>query len=77
LATIQPKYEQKLAGFFAAAGIFCYYWYRIPALFGFGNMGADGLLINLKGKFPEWDINMIIITTTAFFLYRLFVRMQN
>lgn len=70
----EPKYEQKLSGFFAATGVSCYYWHRIPALFGFGHLGADGLLIDLKGKFPAWGINLIIIAMTAFFFYQLFIR---
>jgi hypothetical protein len=74
---IQPKFERKLIGFFAASGVSCYYWYRIPALFGFGNSGDDGLLINLRSIFPEWSIQATVLATTAFFFYWLFVRKKN
>ncbi|MGZ3765756.1 MAG: hypothetical protein ACXVA2_13895 [Mucilaginibacter sp.] len=74
---IQKKFEQKLIGFFAAAGVSCYYWYRLPALLGFGKFGDDGLLINLRTVFPSWTVQTMVIATTAFFFYWLFFRKQN
>jgi len=76
-AIIQPKYERRLIGFFAASGVSCYYWFRIPALFGFGDFAKDGLLINLRNVIPEWSITAVTITTTAFFFYWLLGRKQN
>jgi len=74
---IQAKYERRLIGFFAAAGVSCYYWYRIPSLFGFGNFGTDGLLVNLRNVLPEWSIPAITIATALFFFYLLVGRRQN
>jgi hypothetical protein len=74
---IQPKFERRMIGFFAAMGVSCYYWYRIPALFGFGNFGDNGLLINLRNELPGYRILMITATTTIFFFYCLFIRKQN
>lgn len=74
---IKPKFERKLISFFAASGVSCYYWYRLPALLGFGNLGADGLLIDLRGIFPVWSIQAMVIATTVFFFYWLFIRKQN
>lgn len=74
---IQPKFARRLISFFAASGVACYYWYRIPALFGFGNFGDDGLLINLRNTLPEWSVLIITITTTFFFFYWLVIRKQN
>lgn len=74
---IQPKFQRKLISIFAASGVSCYYWYRIPELFGFGNLGDDGLLVNLRNTLPEWSFPTITIATTIFFFYWLVVRKQN
>jgi len=74
---IQPKYERRLISFFAASGVACYYWFRIPALFGYGGFGKDGLLINLQNTVPGWGITATTIATTAFFFYWLCFRKQN
>ncbi len=74
---IQPKYERRLISFFAAAGVSCYYWFRIPALFGYGSFGKDGLLINLRNILPEWSFTGITIVTTLFFFYWLYFRKPN
>lgn len=74
---LKKKTERKLISFFAASGVACYYWYRIPALFGFGNFGKDGLLINLRNSLPEWSMLMITIISTFFFFYWLMIRKQN
>lgn len=74
---IQAKYERRLIGFFAASGVSCYYWYRIPSLLGFGNFGTDGLLVNLRNTLPLWSIPAISTATTLFFFYWLVGREQN
>ena len=74
---IQSKFERRLTGIFAAAGVACYYWYRIPALFGFGNFGSDGLLIDLRNVLTGRSILVITIATTIFFFYWLVVRKPN
>jgi hypothetical protein len=75
--TIDAKFERSLIGIFAASGVSCYYWYRIPALFGFGKFAEDGLLINLSNILPQWSISVIILSTSAFFFYWLAIRKQN
>lgn len=74
---VATKYEQKLVSIFAAAGVSCYYWYRIPSLIGFGKFPADGLLINLSNSLPALIIPVLNIATTAFFFYWLVIRKQN
>ena len=71
------KYEQYLINIFAAAGVSCYYWYRIPSLFGFGKFAHDGLLIDLNGVIPAWSMSAIIIATTGFFFYWLVIRKEK
>lgn len=71
------KYERRLVSIFAAAGVSCYYWYRIPALLGFGEFGSDGLLFNLGQQLPAWSMPVLTTLTTVFFFYWLVVRPQN
>ncbi len=74
---VRPDFERRLISIFAASGVSCYYWYRLPALFGFGNFGEDGLLVNLQHILPEWSMTAITILTTIFFFYWLVIRKQN
>jgi len=74
---INRKFEKKLVNFFAAAGVSCYYWYRIPGLFGFGKSGTEGLLINLRGTLPLWSTELLAGAAGAFFFYWLVARKQN
>jgi phosphate/sulfate permease len=71
---IKGKNERLLINCFAAAAVSCYYWFRIPELFGFGNYEGDGLLINLKEVLPQWSVTGIILATTIFFFVWLTVR---
>ncbi len=77
LAFLHPSSERRLISIFAAAGVSCYYWYRLPALFGFGNLGEDGLLIDLRNVLPVWSFTVLTIATSIFFFYWLVLRRQN
>ena len=62
-----------LVKIFAAAAVSTYYWYRIPALIGFGPHHGTGLLYNLSGSVP--DISLVShILTTSFFIWFLLIR---
>jgi len=54
---------------FAAAAVSCYYWFRLPQLFGFSPMHSNGTLINLTGYLPAWSMSVLNLATTAFFLW--------
>lgn len=70
----KEKNERILISSFAAAGVSIYYWFRIPALLGFGDQHADGLLIDLHNTIPQWIIVLINCATTLFFFYWLVYR---
>jgi hypothetical protein len=56
-----------LARAFAAAAIGCYYWFRIPMLFGFGTFPGDGMLVDLSRELPAWfPVASRIVTTSVF-----------
>jgi len=65
------RYQRQLVHAFAAAAIACYYWYRLPALFGFGLYPGDGMLIDLASTLPEWFPLASRVATTALCLWWL------
>ncbi|MBK9511780.1 MAG: hypothetical protein IPO04_21245 [Cytophagaceae bacterium] len=66
-----------MTNIFAASAVSCYYWYRIPNLFGFGQFEKDGLLIDLKNIIPDWSITVVIVALSLFFFYWLVIRTTN
>ncbi len=62
---------------FAALAVSCYYWFRIPNLFGFGFFPADGMLFDLKGTLPEAIIWTAKISAVLFFFWWLVIRNYN
>ena len=64
---------------FAAAAIACYYWYRLPALFGFGleAFPTDGMLVDLSGTLPTWFPVASRVVTTALFAWWLVGRRRG
>lgn len=77
LAYCFKDHSRMFISIFAASGVSCYYWYRIPSLLGFGKFGHDGLLVNLENVLPAWSITVITIATTLFFFYWLVIRKKN
>jgi hypothetical protein len=69
--------KKTLTPVFAAAAVSCYYWFRIPALFGFGIYPGDGMLIDLTGILPEWTATLTVILTTLFFFWWLVIGKRN
>ena len=74
---VKVQHKRKLISLFAAAGVSCYYWYRLPSLIGFGQFADDGLLIDLSHSLPVWTVAMMRIITTGFFFYWLVIRKPN
>jgi hypothetical protein len=69
--------ERTMTAVFSAAAVSCYYWFRLPALFGFGIFPEDGMLIDLSNSIPEWSITATVIVTTLFFFWWIVLRKQN
>jgi hypothetical protein len=74
---LNEQYIHKVSGIFAASAVSCYYWYRIPALIGFGNFVEDGLLINLSTIIPFEVVSITIVLTTVFFFWWIVIRKQH
>ena len=66
---ISKKNELLLINLFAAAAVSTYYWYRIPALIGFGVFPGDGMLVDLSQSLPIWFPLILQFLTTMFFLW--------
>lgn len=64
---ILKDHRTLLIRFFAAAAVSCYYWFRLPILFGFSELDTHGRLFNLNGTVPEWVITLTAITLILFF----------
>jgi hypothetical protein len=68
------EYEKRLVGLFASASVTCYYWYRLPALFGFGEIADDGLLYDLSGILPPVFVPVTRILVVSLFFYWFMLR---
>ncbi|MCF8245491.1 MAG: hypothetical protein K9J37_13450 [Saprospiraceae bacterium] len=66
--------ETMLTSVFAAASISCYYWYRIPSLFGYGIIPQDGILVDLTQTLPLWSIAVMQVSFVAFFGWWMLLR---
>ncbi len=70
-----PMQKRKVVDrFFAAAAVSCYYWYRIPWLFGFSQFEGNGMLINLNGVIPNWVITLLPFCSTVLFVWWIALR---
>ncbi len=70
-----PKQRrQMLIRIFSMASIVCYYWYRIPMLFGFGEFEGQGVLVDLTNILPSWFPMLSQIITTSFFIWFMMLR---
>jgi hypothetical protein len=77
LKTLPVKAGKKLTAVFAAAAVSCYYWFRIPALLGFGQFARDGMLVDLKASIPEWVILAFTTILSLSFFYWMVIRKAN
>lgn len=79
LFLILKRYIDKkiLIPVFSAASVSCYYWFRIPALFGFGIFPGDGMLVDLRGTLPEWSLTIAAMAATLFFFWWTVVRRED
>ena len=63
-------FKQKvLITVFAAVAVSCYYWFRLPALFGYGLFPGNGMLVDLTAILPEWSITILTVGLTGFFFW--------
>ncbi len=69
--------EKILTAIFSAAAVSCYYWFRLPALLGFGTIPGNGMLIDLTGILPVWSMEAAVFASTLFFFWWIVFSKQN
>ena len=61
----------RLVRFFAASAVSLYYWFRIPALVGYGIFPGDGMLADLSSAVPFHWVNLARLLLVALFFFWL------
>jgi Pyruvate/2-oxoacid:ferredoxin oxidoreductase delta subunit len=74
---LAKKHETVLIDLFAATAVSVYYWYRFPALIGFGMFQGDGMLVDLSQSLPNWFPVLLQISTTLFFMWWMVFNKQK
>jgi hypothetical protein len=69
--------ENILVSVAAATAVSLYYWFKIPALFGYGLFPGKGYMFDLREVWPEWAFMVIAGAVVLFFFWWLVVRKQN
>jgi len=74
---LHEKHHELLINIFTFAAVSLYYWFRIPALVGFGKFPQDGRLIDLSQSIPESVPFYIKITLIIIFFGWFFLKKEN
>jgi len=73
---LKNKKKQVLIRVYAAMAVSCYYWFRLPSLFGVGLFKGDGMLVDLSVYLAENTMIGITITTSIFFFWWIVFKKQ-
>ena len=76
IKALKNQKKQSFIRIYVAAAISCYYWFRLPSLFGFGLFKGDGMLVDLSSYFSETTMIGITIITSLFFFWWLGLKKQ-
>ncbi|MCB0630377.1 MAG: hypothetical protein R2824_19660 [Saprospiraceae bacterium] len=71
--TLMQDHLLLLIRIFSAAAVVCYYWYRLPALIGFGIFPGDGVLVDLSRDLPfyaPWLLQLSVLLLFSWWLIR-------
>lgn len=68
-----PEFRRRLLRGYAWAAVTLYYWFRIPALMGFGEHPGTGMLVDWTawGEWPAW---LARVTSTGFLSWFILLR---
>jgi hypothetical protein len=69
--------ERTIIEFYSAIAVSCYYWFRLPALFGFGKFSSDGMLVDLSSVIHAWSIQGVVYALTLFFFWWIIIRKKT
>jgi hypothetical protein len=74
---VSKRNKKLVISLFAAAAVSCYYWFRLPMLFGFSSTESNGVLIDLTNSLPAWSMLILKLLTTSFFLWWMVIRKKK
>lgn len=74
---LSKRRKKIILNLFAATAVSCYYWFRLPILFGFDKTETHGLLVDLTNEIPGWFMTSLRITTVIFFFWWMVLRTKN
>jgi hypothetical protein len=74
---LSKRNKRIILNLFAAAAVSCYYWFRLPILFGFDKTETHGLLIDLTSHIPTWFMTSFKIIVVLFFFWWMNVRTKK
>lgn len=69
--------RKQIVNIFAAAAVSCYYWFRLPLLFGFKKVNFISTLVDLSNSLPYWSMTVLNLLTTAFFVWWIVIRKKT
>lgn len=72
LQVVSRERVDRLVRVFALSAVGCYYWFRIPALIGFGMFQDDGMLIDLSASAPAWLPDVLRLAVLLFLVFWFF-----
>lgn len=71
---VDHRKRKQIVNLFAALAVSFYYWFRLPLLFGFGEVNTNSTLVDLTHSLPSWSMTVLNLLTTAFFLWWIVIR---
>lgn len=74
---LSKRRKKIILNLFAATAVSCYYWFRLPILFGFDKTEAHGLLVDLTKEIPGWFMTGLRIVAVIFFFWWMVLRTKK
>ncbi len=74
ISSMPMQRRRNIDRLFAAVAISTYYWFRVPALLGYGPFPGDGMLIDLTGSIPAPAFWAFRVVSTAFWVWWIAMR---
>ena len=73
----QRNNRRMIISLFAAAAVSCYYWFRLPMLFGFGELPSNGMLVDLSGSLSGWTMPVLNLVTSGFLVWWIVIHKKK
>lgn len=74
---LSKRNKKIILNLFAAAAVSCYYWFRLPILFGFDKKETHGLLADFTNFFPTSCMTSLRVTIVVFFFWWMVLRTKK